>query len=201
VAIDLEIEEFAARGFGKNEAEALPVGGTAQEVSGGVVDLVDVVGEGVNNGGVEDEAVVFVFGVLDCSEEGVSVAVDEDIEGVKVGVTLVAEGEGDDEDGGEKLDGEDGGDEMRGDGAGIEGELHWWVRLLMVEGIGARVVEIGGIGGGILRLGGEAVSAAAEGFDNGIGRGDGGVEFAAEVGDVGLDDVGVVFPVEIVEVL
>jgi hypothetical protein len=40
------------------------------------------------------------------------VAVDEDVEGVKVGVALVAEGEGDDEDGGEKLDGEDGGDEI-----------------------------------------------------------------------------------------
>jgi hypothetical protein len=53
------------------------------------------------------------------------VPADEDIEGVKVGVALVAEREEDDEDGGKQLDGEDGRDEACSDGAGIDGDLHW----------------------------------------------------------------------------
>jgi hypothetical protein len=124
VAVDLEIEELAARG-GKNEAQALPVGRTAKEVFAGVVYLVDIVGERVKVGQVEDEVVVCVFGVLDCAKDGVSVAVEQDIECMKVGVALVAEGESDDEDGRKKFDGKDGGDEARGDGTRREGEVHW----------------------------------------------------------------------------
>jgi hypothetical protein len=69
---------------------------------------------------------------------------------------------------------------------------------LGVEGVGAEIIKIGRIGGG---FGGEAVAAAAEGLDDGIGRGDGSIELAAQVGDVGLDDVGVMFPIEVVEML
>jgi hypothetical protein len=94
-------------------------------VTVGVVNLVDVAGKRVKCSRVEDEAVVCVFGVLHCAEEGVGVAADEDVEGVKVGVALVSEGEEDDEDGGQEFDGEDGRDESGGDGTGIESELHW----------------------------------------------------------------------------
>jgi hypothetical protein len=137
LAVEFEIEKVAVwwpvvvamgvgwRRGGENEAEALPVGGTAKEVTVGVVNLVDVAGKRVKCSRVEDEAVVCVFGVLHCAEEGVGVAADEDVEGVKVGVALVAEGEEDDEDGGQEFDGEDGRDESGGDGTGIESELHW----------------------------------------------------------------------------
>jgi len=69
---------------------------------------------------------------------------------------------------------------------------------LRFQGVKAEVVGIGSVGG-VFR--GKPVAASAQGFDDWIGLRDGGIEFFAEVGDVGLDDVGVVFPVEVVEVL
>src|SRR5271157_2001840 len=71
--------------------------------------------------------------------------------------------------------------------------------------IGVQVCDGCGVAFGVeLGLGRQAVAAAAESLnDRGGDRvraGEGGVELLAEVGDVGLNDVGVVLPVVVVEV-
>lgn len=137
VAVDLRLGNVAPGLGGSAGAGALPVArslpvprplpviGAAEEAALGVPDLVDVFGGDVQVGLVEHDVVFGIAGILDGAENGVGAAAEHDVEGAKVDVALVAEGEGDDEDGGEKLDGEDGDDEPEGDGAGLDAQLHW----------------------------------------------------------------------------
>ena len=105
-----------------------------------------------------------------------------DVKGVEVDVALVAEREQDDNERREQLDGENGHDEAEGDGAGSLSFCH-----------GAAPDLPGG-----RRPGGSRVRAW---FQSPGRRRPRGIELFAQVGDVGLDDVGVVLPVVVVEVL
>ena len=103
VAVDLEIEELATACGGAmvERSPSLPASwengqGGVRRSRGHLVNV--IVGERVKEGQIEDEVVVCVSGVLDGAQDGVCVAVEQHIEGMKVGVALVAEGENDDED-------------------------------------------------------------------------------------------------------
>ena len=100
-----------------HSSAALPICGAAQQLAATIPHFVNVVGRHMQVGEVEHYVVAHIFGVLHGAKHGIGAAVEHYVERAEVAVTLVSQGEQDDQRGRGQLHQQYGGDEAEGDAA------------------------------------------------------------------------------------